>query len=173
MKAAKLVLWILLIGITAIAAVAAFFWVIVELSVSHKSEPTNAVVYAASCGVSLNLNITPNWLEGDVMSFGFYYNGHMLSSNLLPNNFPTPLDKYPDKPIEVRPFSSGQNEGAFDSYVVARNGIFKSDFDAAADCIAGNLVQFNNALATLGSRLPTKDQSFYIPHPLGALVYVP
>lgn len=165
MKPLKIFLWTFVAVVALLIAGAALVAFFFQSSNAKESAPTSVVVYTAPCGVSLKVNINPNWLEGDALSFDFDYNEKLLSPNLIPT-FPT--WSQPEQPIETRSMSNG----TFEVNVLAR-GTSQSDFESAAQCIADHLTQFNDALATLGSHLPQKDRSFYTPYAIKSLVYVP
>jgi len=166
MKAVKVVLWALIIILLLAMAAAIFLWFSIRsLNKSEPAEIQDEVLYAAPCGVSLVLNVNPNWLEGDSASFDFTYKGKILSHNQIPNY---PTWPQPEQPIETRPMG----DGVFEVDVLARD-ISQSDFETAAQCVASNLPHFDDTLSTLGSHIPKKDRSLYTPYAIKSLVYVP
>ncbi len=165
MKTLKVISRVLLVILLLVVGIVVVLVFTVKSSNSSQPKQINETLYASSCGVSLVLNVNPNWLEGDAMSFDFNYNGRLLSNYIIPNY---PTSSQPETPIETVPVGNGP----FEIDVLART-TSRDDFENVAHCIASNVTQFNEALATLGTHLSAKDRNFYTPYAIKSIVYVP
>jgi hypothetical protein len=187
---------VLLVGLLFIIVIT--IWAGGTLTGAFKTQ--NTTLYSAACSdgstISLNLTVQPYAAEGsDVMSYELKWDKSEIERVLygqdIPNVYVQSFDEYPGAetrifektlhanqpgdgtyaggPLLINMLLSSTQARSGNQYI---SGYSQQDFNAIGDCLSTDLQEFNSALASLGSHLPGRDQSFYQPYRLGGLAYI-